>query len=510
MNGDVESSYKQLLAKNKDPTVLGNAEAVVHWDMETMMPPKAIEQRGEQLALLSRLHHKLAIDPEIGALLNTIQTSPNYDSMGQIEKRNIHLIAKTYREQIALPERLVGDLAMQEAVTVNNWKKAKAKRDFNLYKADLQKLFDLSLEAAEILMKAKGTKTPYESLIDNFEPNMSADAITATFTELLGGLKPLITKIEDCQTQPDAALLSTPVPVEEQRRISQLITLTLGYDTASPAACGRVDETEHPFTTGCYNDVRITTHYYPNNFASSLFSVLHESGHAIYEHNLNQEWMYQPVGATCSYGIHESQSRFYENIVGRSREFWMGFLPQVKTVAPSLGGLPLDDFIRAINRVERSKIRIEADEVTYSIHIIIRFELERDLFAGKIKIDELPGAWNQKYQDYLGVEVQNDSEGVMQDTHWASGLFGYFPSYALGNIYDGQLYDSISRDVPDWKSQLSVGNLNAVNEWLKKSIHNKGNRYNPEELIRLVTGSRLNSAPFIRYLSIKYGDLYGF
>ena len=249
------------------------------------------------------------------------------------------------------------------------------------------------------------------------------------------------------------------MPVEEQRKITQLITQTLGYDTASPNAAGRVDETEHPFTSGYYDDVRITTHYYPNNFASSIFSVLHESGHAIYEQNLKPEWQYQPVGSPCSFGIHESQSRFYENIIGRSNEFWTSFLPKVKQAAPSLSKLDLNTFIQTINKMERSKIRIEADEVTYSIHIIIRFELERDLFAGKIKIDELPQAWNQKYSDYLGVEIQNDSEGVMQDTHWASGLYGYFPSYALGNIYDGQILAAITKTLPNWRSQVANGEL---------------------------------------------------
>ena len=224
---------------------------------------------------------------------------------------------------------------MQEAITVNTWKKAKAKKDFNLYKADLQKLLDLSKQAAEILMKVKETKTPYEALIDNFEPKMSADNITKTFNQLLAGLKPLIAKIEDCQTKPSTQILSQPVPVENQRKITQLITQTLGYDTASPEAGGRVDETEHPFTTGYYDDVRITTHYYPNNFASSIFSVLHESGHALYEQNLNPKWQYQPVGSTCSFGIHESQSRFYENIIGRSKEFWTSFLPKIKQAAPS-------------------------------------------------------------------------------------------------------------------------------------------------------------------------------
>ena len=248
------------------------------------------------------------------------------------------------------------------------------------------------------------------------------------------------------------------MPVESQRKIAQLLTQTrIRHHFAQRG--GRVDETEHPFTSGYYDDVRITTHYYPNNFASSIFSVLHESGHAIYEQNLPQQWMYQPIGSTCSYGIHESQSRFYENIVGRSREFWSGFLTQIQEVAPLLAAVDLDTFLYAVNRVARSKIRIEADEVTYSLHIIIRFEIERDLFADKITVDELPQVWNQKYSDYMEVEISNDSEGVMQDTHWASGLYGYFPSYALGNIYDGQIIGALTKSLPNWRSQITEGQL---------------------------------------------------
>jgi carboxypeptidase Taq len=264
--------------------------------METMMPPKGVQQRSEQLALLSRIHHKLVTDPEIGRLLAEIQAKPEYVSMGQFEKRNIYLISKSYREQTALPEKLVGELAKQQAITVNVWKKAKAKKDFSLYKTDLQKLYTLNLQAAEILMKVKEAKTPYEALIDNYEPKMSAQSITRTFNDLLSGLKPLIAKIEAAK-QPSSDFLKQPVPVEEQRKITQLITQTLGYDTASPNAGGRVDETEHPFTTGYYEDVRITTHYHLDNFASSVFSVLHESGHALYEQNLNPEWMYQRSAA---------------------------------------------------------------------------------------------------------------------------------------------------------------------------------------------------------------------
>ena len=506
----VNSVYKRLLAKTEDLMVLQTAEGVIHWDMETMMPPGAVEQRSLQLSLLSRIQHKMGTDPQIGKLLNEIQANPAYKALGQAEKRNIYLINKSYREQNSLPEKLVGELAKQEAITVNVWKKAKAKKNFNLFKADLQKLLDLSKQAAEILMKVKQTKTPYEALIDNFEPKMTTDQITATFNQLQQGLKQLISKIQASSNKPDTAILNHPVPAENQRKIAQLLTKTLGYDTASPTAHGRIDETEHPFTTGYYDDVRITTHYYPNNYASSIFSVLHESGHALYEQNLNPKWKYQPIGSTCSYGIHESQSRFYENVIGRSKEFWTSFMPKLKKAAPTLANVELDKFVRAINKVELSKIRIEADEVTYNLHVIIRFEIERDLFADKIAVNELPEAWSQKYADYLGVKVEDDSEGVMQDTHWASGLYGYFPSYALGNIYSGQIAATINKDLPDWRNQLALGKLNHVNDWLKRNIHSQGDLYDPEELIKKATGRNLNSEPYLQYLNEKFGNIYGF
>ena len=510
MTTSIQSGYNDLLSKTKDATVLATTGGIIQWDMETMMPPGAVEQRSEQLALLSLIQHKLATDPEKGKLLNTIQTSPEFETLGQVEKRNLYLIRKNYLEQTSLPEKLVADLAKQEALTVNVWKKAKAQKNFNLFKTDLQKLLDLSKQAAEILMKVKETKTPYEAVIDNFEPKMTAAQITVTFNELQKGLRQLIDRIQANTDKPDIALLYLPVPVESQRQIAQLLTQTLGYDTASPEARGRIDETEHPFTTGYYDDVRITTHYHLTNFASSIFSVLHETGHAIYEQNLNPKWKYQPVGSTCSYGIHESQSRFYENVIGRSQEFWTHFMPKLKKAAPNLANIESGKFIKAINKVEKSKIRIEADEVTYNLHIIIRFEIERDLFADKITINELPQIWNEKYEEYLGVKVENDSEGVMQDTHWASGLYGYFPSYALGNIYSGQLTASITKDLPDWRKQLSEGKINHVNDWLKRNIHNQGDLYYPEELIKKATGKNVDIQFYLQYLNEKYENLYGF
>ena len=510
MTVNIHAAYNELLSKTKDATVLSTVGGIIHWDMETMMPPGAVEQRSEQLALLSRIQHQLATDPEKAKLLNAIQINPEYEALNQEEKRNLYLIKKSYLEQTSLPEKLVADLAKQEALTVNVWKKAKAQKNFTLFKYDLEKLLGLSKQAAEILMKVKETRTPYEALIDNFEPKMTAAQISAIFSELQHGLRKLITKIQTNSDKPDTEMLYLPVPADNQRQIAQLLMQTLGYDTSTHEARGRIDETEHPFTTGYYDDVRITTHYHLNNFASSIFSVLHETGHALYEQNLNPKWKYQPIGSTCSYGIHESQSRFYENIIGRSQEFWTYFMPKLKKAAPNLANIESSKFFKAINKVEQSKIRIEADEVTYNLHIIIRFEIEKDLFADKITINELPQIWNDKYEEYLGVRVENDSEGVMQDTHWASGLYGYFPSYALGNIYSGQLAASIAKDVPDWRKQVSEGKINHINDWLKRNIHSQGDLYDPKDLIKKATGKNLDIKFYLQYLNEKYGKLYGF
>ena len=511
MTNNIRSDYKKLLARNKDQIVLGTAEAIIHWDMETMMPPKAVELRSQQLALLSRIHHKMSTSPETGKLLNAIQASPQYDALSEIEKRNVYLIKKNYDEQTRLPEKLVAETAKQQAITVNTWKKAKATKNFAMLRPELEKLVNLNKQAAQLLMPIKEAATPYEALIDNFEPKMTTQTITTTFNQLQQGLATLIEKIQDNPNQPDTSMLHMNVPVEAQRKIAEALTQTLGYDTASPIAGGRIDETEHPFTTGYYDDIRITTHYYPENYASAIFSVLHETGHALYEQGLPQEWKYQPVGTTCSYGIHESQSRFMENIIGRSREFWTYFLPKLKKITnPNLANLKLDPFIHAINRVKPSKIRIEADEVTYNLHIIIRFQIERDLFSDKIKVNELPEIWNQKYKEQLGVSIGNDSEGVMQDTHWASGLYGYFPSYALGNIYSGQMIARIKEDIQNWRNQLAQGNLENIKGWLIKNVHSQGDLYDPADLIKKITGKKLDAKPYLEYLQEKYSTLYGF
>jgi carboxypeptidase Taq len=512
MPDNMHLTYKRLLEKNKNAIILGSTEAIINWDMQTMMPLKAVNLRSEQLALLSKIHHKMSISPAIGKLLDILLKHPDFEDLSQFERRNVHLIKKNYDEQTKLPTKLVTAIAKQQVLTVNIWKKAKTRKEFALLKPELNRLVSLNEKAAEILMKVKETKTPYDALIDIYEPMTTSKCIETVFAELEKGLRTLLKKIEGSKKTPSNSLLSKNVSQAEQRKIAILLMETLGYEVPpSTTAGGRLDETEHPFTTGYYDDVRITTHYYTNNFASSIFSVLHETGHALYEQGLPQEWKYQPIGAPCSMGIHESQSRLYENIIGRSKEFWTTILPRIKVIpTPSLSKLEIDRFIPAINAVKPSKIRIEADEVTYSLHIVIRFQIENDLFSGKIQVNELPDVWNEKYNRILGVEVKDDSEGVMQDTHWASGLYGYFPTYALGNIYSGQMISKFEKENSEWCNQLLKGDLTLIKKWLADNVYQCGNLLDPEDLMRKITGTAPTVKPFLGYLENKYGKLYSF
>ena len=507
----LSSIYDRLMEKAKEITTLESVTSIIHWDMETKMPPKGIALRSQQLAMLSQIGHKMSTNPEIGTLLGKVKKHPKYDTLDTIQKRNVYLIKKNYDEQTKLPEKLVVETARQQAITVDTWKKAKAAKDFPKFKPELEKLTNLRKEAAEILMEVKETATPYDALIDIFEPKMTAKMITKIFNELKKGLISIIKKCETAQKQPDISFLKRKVPIDTQREISNSLVKFIEYDVESKKAGGRIDETEHPFTTGYYDDVRITTHYHEDKFASSVFSVLHEGGHAIYEQNLKPEWIFQPVGTGCSLGFHESQSRFVENIVGRSREFWIYYFPKLKKLTGNIfSDVDLDAFVFAINQVKPSKIRIEADEVTYCLHIIIRFEIEQELMAGKIKVADLPSIWNQKYKDYLGVEIQNDSEGVMQDTHWASGLHGYFPTYALGNIYSGQIIVRMGKDIPDWRDQIAKGNFDNVKQWMTEHIYRYGNLYDPADLIKKVTGEQINVKYYLDYLNGKCSKLYGY
>ncbi len=507
----LNSDYEKLTTLTKEIITLHTATSIIYWDMETKMPPKGVNLRSQQLGVLSQVIHRLSTKPEIGTLLSKIEKHPDYENMNELQKRNIYLIRKHYNEQTKLPEKLVAETAKQEAIAIDAWKKAKAAKDFALFKSELERMLDLRKQAAEILMEVKGTKTPYDALIDIFEPKMAADSISRVFSGLRDGLTSILEKCINSSNQPDTEVLKRKVPLDVQQKISNEVAKFIEYDIASSKAGGRIDETEHPFTTGYYDDVRITTHYYENNVTSSLFSVLHEGGHAIYDQNLKQEWMFQPIGDSASLGFHESQSRFVENIIGRSREFWTYFYPKFNELTGNVfADLALDDFVRAVNHVKPSKIRVEADEVTYCLHIIIRFEIEQDLIPGKITVRDLPEIWNQKYKKYLGVDIENDSEGAMQDIHWASGAFGYFPTYALGNIISGQLLHTMEKSISDWKKQIASGNFSNIKKWLVSNVHQKGALYDPAVLIKKITGEEMNFKPYLEYLDNKCSWVYGY
>lgn len=508
---NLKSNYEELMAKTKEFVILATARSTVYWDMETMMPPKGIELRSQQLGILSKIMHRMSTDPEIEKILSSIEKHQDYESLTEMQKRNVYLARKQYDEQTKLPEKLVVDIAKQEAIAIDVWKKAKAEKKFSKFKPELEKMLELKKEAANIFMEVKQTTTPYDALIDIYEPKMTANTISGIFTQLREGLVSILNKCLKAPIKPDISFLKHRVPIDIQRKISNELARFIGYDIDSPNAGGRIDETEHPFTTGYYDDVRITTHYYEDDVANSLFSVLHEGGHAIYDQNLKKDWMYQPIGTGTSLGFHESQSRFVENILGRSREFWTYFLPTLnKLTDNTFQDVSLDNFARAINEVKPSKIRVEADEVTYCLHIIIRFEIEQELIPGNIKVADLPELWNEKYKDYLGVKIENDSEGVMQDIHWAGGDFGYFPTYALGNIFSGQLLKTMESSMPNWRDEIAMGNFKKVKSWLVKNVHEYGDLYNPAALIKKITGEEINVKPYLNYLNKKYSWVYGY
>ncbi len=499
--------YDELLAKNKEITLLGISAGVLNWDMQTYMPPRGAGLRGEQLGIISRIIHRMGTDEATGKLISGAEKAA--DPNDKLMARNLYLIRRQYDELTKLPEDLVAELTQQQAITSNTWVQTKPKSDWKTYEPELQKMFDVSMKRAEALMELRELTNPYDVVIDDFESKMTADEISKVFTELRGPLVELTKKLSEATKEVDLDLVKRKVPTEVQRQIAHTLTGLIGYDTSSDQAGGRIDEVTHPFTTGYYDDVRITMNYNEQDPVNGVLTILHEAGHALYEQNLNQEWKFQPLGAASSFGVHESISRFYENIIGRSLDFWEYFLSKLNEMTDdTFKGVDLANFVRGLNQVKPSKIRIHADEVTYSLHIIIRFEIERDLFAGRIQVSELPEVWNQKYEEYLGQSFDNHGEGVMQDSHWSSGYFGYFPSYALGNIYGGMWVETLSKDVSNWRQDVSKGNLEPIQKWLLEKIMSQSNLYEPGVLMKNVTGSELTARPFISYLEEKYGRLF--
>jgi carboxypeptidase Taq len=502
-------SYERLLEIGKELKLLDSVSSLVSWDLETYMPPRGLMLRSEQLSLLRKVIHRMATSSEVGHLLE--KTENDAQSLNEEQNRNVYLFRRSYDAFTKIPEELVGQLAKQRAISVEIWKKAKATNNWKIFQPELQKMVDLSQKRSEIISEVRGIPILYDSMLDEFERAITSAKISQVFGELRERLVPLAKKCAEASRDVDTSFLSKKVPVDIQRAIAKDLTKVVGYDVASENAGGRIDEVEHPFTTGYFDDVRITVKYHENNVSSMIYAVLHESGHALYEQNLNHDWMYQIIGEAASFGFHESQSRFIENMIGRSPEFIKFYYPKLNELTGgAFSGINYADFTKAMNLVHPSLIRIEADEVTYSLHIIIRFEIERDLFSGKIMVSELPQIWNERYEEYLDVKVPDDTQGVLQDTHWASGYYGYFPSYALGNVYDGLLLEKLNKDKPKWLSEVGRGNTKPAIDWLSKNVHHHASLYDPIDLLKKVTGKEMTAAPFLSYLEQKYSNLFGF
>ncbi len=499
----MKEKYDTLLKKFKESQIINQIAMLLGWDTETKMPKGGVIQRSEQQAFIAKLAHDKQTDPEIGKLLKEIQDHQDYEKLSYIEKRNIYLMQREYDRQTKIPGEFVAEYTKAAVISTEKWKEARKNNDFSIFKPHLETMFEMTKQLANYL---NPDLPPYEVLLDLYEPEMTTERYNEIFNPLKEATVELIQKCQTSAVKPDYTLLTKEVPKKVQQKLAEDIMKRLNYDLER----GRLDEAAHPFTTGDYDDVRITTRYQLNDFTSSFFAVMHEGGHGCYDQNADIKLRYQPVGNYCSMGVHESQSRFYENIIGRSKSFWFFYLDKFKEITGDIfKDIEYDDFIRAINKVQPSLIRVEADEVTYNLHIILRFELERDLFEGKITIEELPKIWDKKMKELLGIDVPKVADGVLQDIHWSGGSFGYFPTYTLGNVYGAQFFAKLKKDIPDWNIKLENGEINVLTDWITENVQKKGNLYDPPELVKEVTGEYPNPQYLIKFLQEKYSYLYG-
>ncbi len=485
---------------------IARVSAVLQWDQETYLPPAAVEERADQLGVLEGIAHERATDPQIGRLLErlgSVSDNPRGDaSLPDVERDFLRVLRRDYERATALPADLVVAQARDAGLSQAAWVRARASDDFSAFAPHLRTMINHAKRKARCLGFAE---RPYDGLLDLYEPGMGEDAIATVFGPLRDRLSALVRRIA-AKGPVDTSFLSRVYPVEAQDAFGREVMRDLGFDLAR----GRLDLSAHPFTTtlGC-DDVRITTRYAPTNLASGLFSIIHETGHALYELGFGPDLRPSLLAEGTSMGIHESQSRFWENVICRSLPFWRGRFPALRAAfGDQLAAVDAEEFYRAVNVVRPSLIRVDADEVTYSLHVILRFELERRIFGGTLDVDDLPGAWRALMKDLLGVESERDAEGVLQDVHWSMGAFGYFPSYALGNLYGLQFWRALKRDLGDMDAEIEAGRFKAILAWLREKIHSQGRRMDPADLLASVTGERLDSRPFTDYLESKYGALY--
>ncbi len=495
------SSFEQLRQTLHDIGVLKSARAILAWDQETYMPRGGAELRANQLALLSGIIHRRVADPALGEMLSATAAKANGDpDVAAIVRES----TRDHERATKVPAELVEERARVTTLARGHWAEARTENDFAKFLPWLEQVVGVSRRIAE----ARGyDESPYDALLDDYEAGATASQLNEIFPPLREALTDLLGRILDSGVDVDDSCLRRTYAPDLQAQFSRMVAQKIGFDFQR----GRLDLTVHPFCSGTGpGDVRITTRYDKNAFDDGLFSVLHETGHGMYEQGLDPRHFGTPLGESCSLGIHESQSRMWENLVARSRGFWKHFYPKAQNLFPhGLGDTSLDEFHRAINRVSPSLIRVDADEVTYNLHVFLRFELEQAMLTGELDCKDLPEAWAQKFETAFRIRPPSDTKGCLQDIHWSAGLYGYFPTYTLGNVYAAQLFDKAEEDLGELEPQFQRGDFRPLKDWLQKNIHREGRRYAPRDLIKKVTGKEPSQEPLIRRLTEKYGAVYG-
>ncbi len=471
---------------------LNHAQQILEWDARVSMPRAGAKARADVASTVTQLAHGRLVSDEVGKLLADLNDADH--DPGSVEGALIRITRREWERASRIPSELAGELAQAGGVGVAAWDEAKAASNFELFRPHLERQLELKRRYIACFPK---TEDPYDVLLDEFEEGVT----TAQVEEIFGHLKGELVQLVERHRADSVEDISGPFPVERQQEAGQLVLAAFGYDPES----WRLDETPHPFAAkpGA-GDIRLTTHTDERDL-TSLFSTMHEFGHGVYEFDIDSSFARTPLGRGTSSAIHESQSRTWENLVGRSRGFWTWFYPQLQSLFPdALGGTDEDSFVRSVSAVRPGLIRGDADEVTYGLHIILRFELERELLAGTVEVTDLPELWNARMKESLGVDVPDDARGVLQDMHWSAGLFGYFPTYQLGNVVSVQIWERARAELGDLEEQFAGGEFSQLREWLSEQIYRHGSRYPPPELLRRVTGSGIDSEPYLKYLHAKF------
>lgn len=504
MSQPLTQVYQDLCQHARETAMLRSISGLLEWDEQTKMPVAAGAYRAEQVAYLAGEIHKRQTAPVVGEWLAELADSPLAGDPHSDSGTVIRELRREYEKKTRLPQALVEELSRTSILGQQTWIKARKADDFSLFQPILEKTLELKRQEAAAIGY---TATPYDALLDDYEPGATTAEVAAVLAGLRDALTPLVEEIVGSGRRPDVSVLKREYPVAVQESFGKAAAGAIGFDFTA----GRLDVTAHPFCGGAGpRDVRLTTRYNPRDFGDGFFSIIHETGHGLYEQGLPAEEFGLPTGEAVSLGIHESQSRMWENQVARSRAFWEHMLPQAAAAfGPALDGVKVDDFYAAINVVEPSLIRVDADEVTYNLHILIRFELERAMIEGDLSAGDLPGAWREKYQKYLGVASPTDADGCLQDVHWSAGLFGYFPTYSLGNLYAGQFFAQASADLGDLPAAFRRGEFGGLLTWLREKIHRHGRRHSAGELATRITGKPLSHAAWIEQIRAKYAELYG-